>query len=194
MDLRAVIALMVVLGDDLPVGGDLVAVGGAGDEALGFVGRNKLGEVADEPDEPLPFLDWTAAITELGDDGFGPLIGAFTATIPAGISMLQVRPLGGAISDPALDATGIVGHLESQYLVFAGAFLLDPSRRIDESVFGPFDDAVRGRTVPRTVATFLSSGQDLSDAYPPESLARLGRLKFAVDPDSLFRSNQRLPG
>lgn len=154
-----------------------------------------LGEVADEPSEPVPFLEWTAAITELGDDGFGPMIEAFSMATPAGITMLQVRPLGGAISEPARGATGIVGHLDSQYLVFAGAFLLDPTRTIDrESVFGPFDDAVRGRTGPHTVATFLTAEQDLSGAYSPESLARLGKVKFGVDPDSLFRSNRRLPG
>ena len=153
-----------------------------------------LGEVSDEPGDPLPFLDWTAAVTELGEDGFGPLIEAFTATSPAGISMLELRPLGGALSDPTPDATGIVGHLDSQYLIYAGAILLDPNRRIDRgSVFGPFEDAVREFAVPRTSPTFLVPGQDLSAAFPPESLERLGKIKFAVDPDSLFRSNRRLP-
>ncbi|TFC52350.1 FAD-binding oxidoreductase [Cryobacterium sp. TMT1-21] len=41
--------------------------------------------------------------------------------------------------------------------------------------------------------TFLVPGQDLSAALPPESLARLGRIKLAVDPDGLFRSNRQLP-
>lgn len=154
-----------------------------------------LGQVSDEPQVPLPFLDWTEAVTELGDDGFGPLIDAFSATTPAGISMLEVRPLGGAISDPAPDATGVVGHLESRYLVFAAAIMMDPNRRIDpESLFQPFKDAVRGRTIARTVPSFLAPGQDLSAAFPPETLARLGKVKFALDPDSLFRSNRRLPG
>ena len=154
-----------------------------------------LGEVAAEPADPVGSLDWNAAITALGDDGFAPLIEAFRAATPAGLTMVQLRPLGGAIADPAPDATGIVGHLESKYLVFAGAILLDPSRRIDPAaVFGPIDRALTGMTERRMVPTLLSPGQDLSAALPPESLARLGKVKFAHDPDSLFRSNRRLPG
>lgn len=152
-----------------------------------------LGEVAAEPSDPLSGIDWTATITELGDDGFAPLIDAFMTATPTGITMLQVRPLGGAVADPAPDASGIIGHLEAEYLIYAGAFLMDPSRTIEDTVFGPLDDAVAGHTMPRTTPTFLVPGQDLSAAYSPENLARLAKIKFDVDPDSLFRSNRRLP-
>ncbi|TFB50292.1 FAD-binding oxidoreductase [Cryobacterium tagatosivorans] len=153
-----------------------------------------LGEVAAEPTDPMGSLDWNAAVTALGEDGFAPLIEAFAPATPAGLSMVQLRPLGGAIADAAADATGVVGHLDAQYLVFAGAILMDPSRRIDrEAVFGPIDRAFSEMTIPRMVPTLLSPGQDLSAALSPEVLTRLGKVKFAVDPDSLFRSNRRLP-
>ncbi len=154
-----------------------------------------LGEVAAEPTDPVPTLEWSAVVAELGENGFAPLIDAFRAATPAGLSMLQVRPLGGAVADPARGATGIAGHLEGDYLLFAGAFLMDPSREVDgAAVFGPLDDAVAGHTVPGTIPTFLVPGQDLSHAFAPPILDRLATLKSRVDPDGLFRSNRALPG
>jgi len=53
-----------------------------------------LGEVAAEPADPVGSLDWNAAIRGLGDDGLAPLIEAFREATPAGLTMVQLRPLG----------------------------------------------------------------------------------------------------
>lgn len=53
-----------------------------------------LGEVAAEPADPVGSLDWNAAISRLGDDGLAPLIEAFREATPAGLTVVQLRPLG----------------------------------------------------------------------------------------------------
>lgn len=118
---------------------------------------------------------------------------AFRAASPAGLTLIQLRPLGGAIADPAGTSGGVVGHLESDFLAFAGGILAGPEHRVDrEQVFRPVRAAVDGLTVPRTVPSLLSGGQDLPDAYPADTLRRLAGIKARVDPEGLIRSNRRL--
>lgn len=153
----------------------------------------QLGEVAAEPEAPLPALDWCATITDLDKDGMDRLIGAFRAATPAGLTMLQLRPLGGAVAEIGADAHGVVGHLEAEFLAFAVAILAAPGMHLERrSVFGPMDDALAGRTEVRTVPSMLTGGFDLTNAYSPQTLRRLTRIKHKADPDHLIRSNRPL--
>jgi hypothetical protein len=154
---------------------------------------SQLGEVAAEPDAPMPALDWCATITELGEDGLRAIVEAFREASPAGLSMIQLRPLGGAVAHLDADAHAVVGHLEADYLAFAVAILPGPGQQLDrEAVFGPLDRALEGRTEVRAVPSMLPSGSDLASAYPPQILRRLTQIKLTSDPDNVVRSNRPL--
>jgi FAD/FMN-containing dehydrogenase len=153
----------------------------------------QLGDVSAEPAEPIAAIDWSATISELDQDGINALIAAFRSASPAGLTMLQLRPLGGAIGELGADAHGVVGHLDAEYLAFAAAILLEPDHPIDPTaVFGPLDRVLDGHREARMVPSMLPAGVGLPGAYPPQTLRRLERIKRTVDPDNILRSNRPL--
>ncbi|WP_022886486.1 FAD-binding oxidoreductase [Glaciibacter superstes] len=153
---------------------------------------SELGQVAAEPEEPIAALDLGASIVDLQGDAVAALVGAFRAATPDGLTMMQLRRLGGAVSDTAAGDSAVVGNLDSAYLLFAAAILMGPLPR-DRSLFSPLESALEGRTVPRSVVSLLTSGQTLAYAYPAETLRRLAAVKAMVDPGNVIRSNRPLP-
>ncbi|MGO4691849.1 FAD-binding oxidoreductase [Glaciibacter sp. 2TAF33] len=152
---------------------------------------SQIGDVAAEPAEPSQALDFGATITTLDDGGLLDLVGAFRDATPDGLTVMQLRALGGAVADASRDATGVIGHLDAHYLVFAAALEMSPGT-LDRALFAPLQKVLDGRTVPLTVPTFLRSGQTLADAYPNQTVRRLAAVKARVDPDNLIRSNRPL--
>ena len=107
--------------------------------------------------------------------------------------MIQLRPLGGAIAEIGADAHGVVGHLDAEYLAFGAAILHELDQPFDaHAVFGPLDAVLDGHREQRTVPSMLPRGVGLPSAYPPQTLSRLARIKRAVDPDNILRSNRPL--
>lgn len=158
----------------------------------------QLGEVSGEPQDPAAALDWSRTVTDLDDGTIANLAEAFRTASYAGLTNLQLRPLGGLISDPVIGADGAAGHIDAGFLLFAGAVLPPggpvPPPADRHLVFQPLEDTLQAVGVPRTVPSFLAAGQDLSLALAPQDVQRLGEIKARVDPENLFRSNRPLPG
>ena len=153
-----------------------------------------LGEVAAEPTEASAAHDWSSAITDFDRDSFAAFATAFRTASAHGLTLAQLRPLGGAQSDPARDETGAVGHLDARYLAFAAAVNPDAGIHIDPAqVFDPLDEATESISSPRSVPSLLAGGQHLADAYSTEVLERLSLISIAVDPERLLHSNRQLP-
>lgn len=157
----------------------------------------QLGDVSGEPQEPAAALDWARTVSDLDPATMAALVEAFHTASYAGLTMLQLRPLGGLIGDPALAADGVVGHLDAGYLLFAAAIRPPGAPAPDAAghhlLFQPLDDTVQAVGLPRGVPTMLTNGQDLSLVFGPDSLHRLAAVKARVDPENLFRSNRPLP-
>jgi hypothetical protein len=154
-----------------------------------------LAEVAAEPTEPAATLQWTAAITSFagGDEaGLGALARAFREATPAGLTLLGLRALGGAVAEPGADADAVAGRLDARYLAFAGSYLTGRGPADPDAVFGPLRRALEGSALGLTLPTYLDAGQDLTLSFPPESLARLASVKERLDPDRIFTSNRPL--
>jgi len=156
-----------------------------------------LGDVSGEPQDPSATLDWSRTVSELDPATMAALIEAFHTASYAGLTLLQLRPLGGLIGDPDTGSDGVVGHLDAGFLLFASAILPPgapaPAASERHLLFQPLDDTVQSVGVARTVPSFLASGQDLSLAFAPAELQRLTEIKRRLDPENLFRSNRPLP-
>lgn len=163
----------------------------------GVFAISHLGEVSGEPQDPSVTLDWSRAVSELDPATIALLVEAFHTASYAGLTMLQLRPLGGLIGDPAVGQDGVVGHLDAAFLLFAAAILPpgapQPPASDRHLLFQPLDDTVQTVGVPRGVPSMLTSGQDLGHAFAPADLARLVGIKRRLDPENLFRSNRPLP-
>lgn len=157
----------------------------------------QLGEVSGEPQDPSATLDWSRTVSELDAATLASLAEAFRTASYAGLTLLQLRPLGGLIGDPQAGADGVAGYLDAGFMLFAAAILPPgapvPAAADRHLVFQPLEDTVHAVGVPRIVPTMLAAGQDLGDAFAPEDLRRLAGIKGRVDPENLFRSNRPLP-
>ena len=156
-----------------------------------------LGDVSGEPQEPSATLDWSKTVSDLDSATIAALVEAFHTASYAGLTLLQVRPLGGLIGDPSVGADGVVGHLDAAFILFAAAILPPgapvPAASEHHLLFQPLDDTVQAVGVPRAIPSMLTSGQDLSLAFAPAQLRRLAEVKHRVDPENLFHSNRPLP-
>ena len=163
----------------------------AGPVVADTVGEFTIGalpEVFAEPVDPVPALEWSGMI--------GALDHAAVEGAALGLSLLQVRPLGGAlgraVNAPAV--AGVAGVLVSDALVGAAGFVFDPAMAASvTAAMKTVQDAAAPHTVHGRVVTFLAPGEDLGAAYGHAEIARLRAVKQRVDPDGVIRSNRPLP-
>ena len=159
-------------------------------------GIGALTDVFAEPVDPVPTLEWSALAGTVNHATVDALVGAFVEGAALGLSLLQIRPLGGAIGRAATPpaVAGVAGVLGAGALLGAAGFVFDPAML--EPV-GTALKIVRDAAAPHTVAgrvvTFLAPGEDLGSAYAPAEIARLRAVKERVDPEGLIRSNRPLP-
>ena len=143
--------------------------GGIGDLRTGF-----LGEGTWSPDEA-----WAAAAIEAVSGASGPAVFNF-------------RPMGGAIGrvDPAATA---FAHRDPAYMVTVGGIATSVEALPATSEWVASTAEVFG-VVGRGYVNFMATAteQDVRNAYPEATLARLREVKRAYDPTNLFASNHNV--
>jgi len=126
-------------------------------------------------------LEEAAAIIEAVDASDAPM------------RAVQLRPLGGAMARVAGDATAFA-HRSARVMAIVVSFVegeADRERR-QAWVNGLADGLDQG--VPGAYVNFVEDdGPDgVARAYPPATLARLARIKAAVDPTNVFHRNHNV--
>ncbi len=163
-------------------------------DTIGSFPVGRLPEVAAEPVDPVAAIDQGLLLRTIDADTISAIVQGFDEGAEHGLSLLQIRPLGGAVARGGSD-DGVAGRVEAAALV--GASVVGPDAGMDH------DAAARALYYVLTparkaegaglVATFLSAGDDLGRAYDAEAIARLRVVKQRVDPAGLVRSNRPLP-
>lgn len=146
------------------------AGGGSAAARTGF-----LGEGVWAPDEA-----WAAAAIEE------------VAGATHGSAVVNLRPMGGAIARSDAAATAFA-HRDAAWMVTVQGLVPDPESvpvlsEWVESAAGAL--GVDGRGYVNFMGT--ATPQDVRDAYPEATLARLREVKLAYDPDNLFASNHNV--
>jgi FAD/FMN-containing dehydrogenase len=156
-------------------------------DTIGPVPLARVGEIAAEPDDPLPLLHQTTLLTGFDGGAIAALTEAVRVGDPSGLAVTELRRLGGALARPN-EAHGAAGHVAEPYLLIYGGVVATPEMAdpiatlIDEvnTAMGPYR---AGRTVPNFAA-------DAESAYPRDVLARLAAIKRQRDPQGVIRSNR----
>jgi FAD/FMN-containing dehydrogenase len=106
---------------------------------------------------------------------------------------VQFRPLGGAVSGIAADATAFA-HRDRRFMVNVAAMFDEPADGPQHAAWAAetaalLEDGKRGAYV----AFLGDDGADrIREAYPDETYRRLAGIKRRYDPDNVFRSNQNI--
>ncbi|TDD68632.1 FAD-binding oxidoreductase [Jiangella aurantiaca] len=115
-------------------------------------------------------------------------------TAPAPMRVTQFRPLGGAISRVADDATAYA-HRGRAFMVNVASFLDGPDTRAEREQWVLDTAAIAENGAPGAYVNFL--GDDgparAREAYPGATWERLTQVKRQYDPDNLFHRNVNIP-
>ena len=104
-------------------------------------------------------------------------------------NLFQLRSVGGAMNRIAPDATAFA-HRDSEVLVVAPKFFpFDATEETIQTGLKPWRDIAV--TSAGAYINFFSRAteQEVAAAYPPETYAKLTRVKKTYDPDNLFSQN-----
>jgi hypothetical protein len=175
-------------------------------DSVGPVPIGRLGEVAAEPTDPTPGIDWSTMLSGLDDEVVERILAAVGDRSATALSVVQLRHLGGALRDPGVASHDIISTephadprpgclpvVEGEYLVYALGIpavpeLAGPIRR----GLAELAAAVEPVSLGRTPLTMLGSGGSRNDVYEPAALDRLREVKHRVDPRGVIRSNHPL--
>jgi FAD/FMN-containing dehydrogenase len=128
------------------------------------------------------------------DRGVAELIMDRLESSDAAMRVVQLRPMGGAITKVPVDATAFA-HRNSKIMTNVACFWEGPDDRpIREQWVGDLCDELRQDDAGAYVNFLGDEGPDaVRAAYPGATWDRLRRVKAEYDPDNLFRLNQNIP-
>jgi hypothetical protein len=151
-----------------------------------------LGDLAMDPEDPLPFASATAQLSELPSAGVDELLAAAGPGSGSPLAMVELRPMGGALSRPAPGA-GARATLPGELSLFSLGVTVDEE---SGAVTRQYLDAVERATLPYACGYYPNFVEDESDAstfFDPETWTRLREVKARYDGDDLFKGNHHIP-
>lgn len=140
----------------------------------------------------LPFVARTNFTESVDERAAADLIRA-VASGPGPLRLVQLRVLGGAVSDVAADATAF-GFRDRRIVSYLACMADDWSDLSGAADWA--DGALRSidQGDPAAYVNFVGSGgRKASDAYPTATWERLREIKATHDPGNLFRHNHTIP-
>jgi FAD binding domain len=163
-------------------------------DTLGPVAPSELGEILNEPIDPMPALERSRLLPTLPDAAAEALLAVAGPEAASMLTVVQLRHLGGALARPSVHP-GAVGTIEENYQVFLLGIPAVPE--LAKPLLGQLaevEQTMAPFTSDRKMFNFLGSGADPSDAFAPEALERLRAIKAERDPFGVIRSNRPVHG
>ncbi|WP_165314248.1 FAD-binding oxidoreductase [Agromyces protaetiae] len=151
----------------------------------------QLAAVAGEPTDPMPTVDFGGSV-DAADDAFAAeFVAAFTTGARSGLGRASFRALGGAIADELGADRAAIGAPQAPALLNSGVVPFGP--HVDPAAaLAPLRELVARHRGDRGIPSFLGAGTTFADAYPAETIDRLGGVKLRVDPGNVIRANRPL--
>lgn len=161
-------------------------------DGLGEVPLGKVGEIAQEPEDPMPGVGKVAMLKEFGRPAIDALLELLLdRPAPSPLMLVEVRHVGGAFTRPGAHESAI-GTMDDPYFLLLGGMAMAPEHgpaiqaEIDAVIAGLAPWA--GGLLPPTMA----HGEPVEEIHDEETLARLREIKNRVDPGNLIRGNHPL--
>lgn len=161
-------------------------------DTFAMVPPSVLGDMAMDPNDPLPYLSATALLDELPDSGVEALVAAAGAESGSTLTMVELRHMGGALACRAPGA-GARATLPGELVMFS---LGVPQDEASALTVQAELDAVSRAVAPHKVGdypNFVEADTDARGFFDEDTWARLRLVKALYDPGDLFRGNHPIP-
>jgi hypothetical protein len=152
-----------------------------------------LGHLHMDPEDPVPFAMSGQLLDDLPPAAVDGIVEAAGPGSGTSLLSLEVRMLGGALTEAPPDA-GAIARINQTFLTLGVGMIMDPAmaptinadlKRVD-SALEPWDSGIK-------YANFVDVPIDTRTCYPPETFDRLQAIKARYDQDDLFRANHPIP-
>ncbi|WP_173922578.1 FAD-binding oxidoreductase [Agromyces sp. Marseille-P2726] len=206
-ELNSTLVVMPALMPEMPAGPQLaVALQGTEDElrrllepllslpsvtdvSLGPVQYGELLEEGPPGRPPFRFVGGNGFVPDVSDELLAAAERASASEVP---TMVMLRALGGAFSRVAPDATPIAFRDAQAFFIVNRLMPADTTDEQAAAVQAELDGALRFTSGRYSNFTDTFGDAVLETIYPPETLARLRRVKAEVDPGDVFRPPHHL--
>nr|WP_246406776.1 FAD-binding protein [Modestobacter versicolor] len=157
---------------------------------VGPMPYSQIGAVHMDPADPAPALDAGCLLRDFPAEAADALLAVAGPDVQTPLLVAEVRQLGGASAAPPA-VPDAVGGRDAGWSVFALGMLVPPvAEQVPAAVRGVVDAVSPWRS---GLQHNFAGGQDLTDAWPADVLARLQQVTRDRDPEGLFRPAQPLP-
>lgn len=158
-------------------------------DLMGEVPLARLGDIAAEPTDPTPGMEWSRLLERLDDDTMESLVRCVGEGSGSPLPVVQLRHLGGAFARPT-ERGGSHGPVREPYNLFLLGIPAVPELvPAIEDCFARVDAAVADATSGRTLLNFAGARAG-ADWWSAPHRERLVRAKVEADPLGTMRSNR----
>ncbi len=161
-------------------------------DTFAMVPPASLGDMAMDPNDPLPYMSATAMLGELPEAGVDDLVAAAGPGSGSPLAMVELRQLGGALGRRTPGAGARAG-LPGEFAMFSLGVPMDEA---SAAATGKYLEAVERAVLPYHVGdypNFVEAPSDASAFFDPDTWARLRAVKAHYDPSDLFKGNHHIP-
>lgn len=151
-----------------------------------------LGDMAMDPEDPLPTASTTALLGDLPSVAIDELVAAAGPGSGSPLAMVELRHMGGALARRSPGA-GARATMPGEYVIFA---LGVPEDEASVGVVTSYLDAIDRAVEPHRVGdypNFVERPSDASAFFDPDTWRRLREVKALYDPADLFKGNHHIP-
>ncbi|RNL83971.1 FAD-binding oxidoreductase [Halostreptopolyspora alba] len=169
----------------------LRAVPGLETDTLGPVAVSRIDEVAGEPTDPMPAIDWARLVTDIDEEFVKRLL---ELNAPGGGSpvVAQLRHIGGALAQPgATAASGLAGEY---LLTTMGIPVTETDAEAIHHHLDRLETALADNLIGHSHPNMLGHDSRARLAHSPANLERLRRIKRERDPAGVIRGNRPVLG
>jgi len=152
-----------------------------------------LGQIAMDPEDPVPSASGHLMLGDLPGQGIDALIDAAGPGSDSPLLSVEVRHLGGAYAQAPADA-GALASLAEPFSLFAVGMAATPDTA--EGIrrhTGVLADALARWDSGARYTGFTETPTDPAMCFAPDTYDRLQQVKAKYDPDDLFRANHPIP-
>jgi hypothetical protein len=142
-----------------------------------------------DPEHPVPGVGDGVMLSELGPETIDAILDVGGPGSGSPLLSLEVRQLGGEIARPRPEH-GALASIEAGYGLYAVG--VAPTPEAAAAVRGHLEllkETLAPWTARHTYLNFCDTRRDPATLWGEQAHRRLGRIKEAVDPDGLIRSN-----
>ena len=152
---------------------------------------SEIGEVTQEPTDPMPALEHSMLLTGLDDDAIDSLLAVVGDPRTSPLMMTQIRGLGGAFAECS-PADGAVRPVPEPFMLLSVGVPAVPEElaRAIPQAFGTLDTALARLASGHRMPNFAGAQQAGAAGYDAARLDRLRAIKRRRDPRGVIRSNK----